>query len=377
MRDSLQITQLDRTPDHIHRFLMVHFEIYKDDPCWVAPILSDQKDVFSNKNPFFQHATMVLWVVSQGKKDVGRIAGIIDQNHNTQQNDRAAFFGFFESINDPKVSHLLFEEVKKWARGQGMQRVLGPMNPSNNDECGLLIDGFDTPPVFMMTHNLPYYQHLVEKEGYGKAKDLIAYIFNLDQSPFERLERIASCFGQRQNNVTVRPILKKTLQQDLHKIKEVYNSAWENNWGFVSMTSDEVDYMAKRLMPLFREGLVWMAETPEEPAAFILAVPDFNQVFKRLNGRLLSLRILRCLPYLLGWKQPSQVRVVALGIKKKFRGRGIESVMFAEGLKYAVKAGYRTCEASWILEDNTNVQRVIDLFGGKPYKKYRIFDLEI
>jgi GNAT superfamily N-acetyltransferase len=374
MSSECQLVKVRRQAGDIDRFLRLSYTVYEHDPSWVAPLLVDLKQLLSDRNPFFQHAEMELWMVTQEGRDVGRIAGILDQAHNRYQNDQAAFFGFYEAMPDPQISHLLFTAVLDWARSKGLRHILGPMNPNTNNECGLLVDGFEAPPVFMMTYNPPYYQHLVTAAGFQKAKDLLAFFFDLDHSPQERLERISAIFGQRQQDLKVRLVRKNTLERDLSKIKEIYNAAWQDNWGFVPLTDAEVQFMAERLKPLLREGLVWLAETPEEPAAFLLAVPDINQVIKPLRGRLLTPKIVPVLPYLLGWKQPAQVRVVALGVKKKYRGRGIESVMFAEGLKHAMRMGLRSCEASWILEDNSGVQRLIDLFGGKPYKTYRIYE---
>jgi hypothetical protein len=251
---------------------------------------------------------------------------------------------------------------------------VGPMNPSTNDECGLLIEGFESPPVFMMTYNPPYYQELVSAEGFVKAKDLLAFHFNLEHSPRERLARIARGFARRQRNITVRMVRRQHLDQELGKMKEVYNAAWAQNWGFVPLSDTGISYLAKRLLPLFREGLVWLAETPEETVAFMLAVPDLNQAIQPLRGRLLSPGLLKFAPYLLGWKNFTRARVVTLGIKKKYRGLGIESVILNEALKCGVQMGLQEGEASWILEDNVPVQRVIELFGGKPYKTYRIYE---
>ena len=354
--------------------MQVSYAIYRDDPFWIAPLLMDIKKVFSDRNPFFQHAEMSLWVATAGGRDVGRIAGIIDRAYNEYQSDRAAFFGFFECCNDPQVSRALFQAAYAWARQKDLQRILGPMNPTNNDECGLLVEGFDSAPALMMSYNPRYYVDLIAAEGFQKAKDLLAFHIDVGQTPQERLERIAAIFGRRQQDLDVRMVLRKNLKRDLAKINEVYNEAWQKNWGFVPMTDAEISYMAERLKPILMEGLVWIAESPKEPAGFILALPDFNEAIQPLKGRLLTPRLIGFLPYLLGRKRPRRIRLIALGVKKKYRGRGIESVMFAQTFQVLLKAGFKACEASWILEDNIEVQRVIELFGGKPYKTYRIYE---
>ncbi len=371
---NLSVVPLSRRGAHIRRFLRVSYHIYQDDPHWVAPLLGDLKKVFSDANPLFEHAEMQLWVAAQNGRDVGRIAGIVDRNFNTYQKDNAAFFGFFECINDHAVAHALMEAVVGWARSKGLKKILGPLNPTTNEEGGLLVHGFDTSPVFMMTYNPPYYADLVAGEGFTKAKDLLAYFFDLANTPMGRFERIAAKFKKCEPDISIVPIRRRNLAKTLEKVKAVYNEAWQNNWGFVPMTDAEVNFMAGRLKPLLTEGLAYVAETPQEPVGFLLAMPDFNQAFKPLKGRVLTSKLLGFLPYVLGWKVPDVCRVITLGVKARYRGRGIEAAMLAEGLHTGFKLGFRSVEASWILEDNTAVQRVIELFGGKPYKTYRVYE---
>ncbi len=370
----MKITELSRTPSGVARFLNVSYEIYRDDPLWVAPLLDDLKKVFTDKNPLFEHAEMALWVAERDGKDVGRIAGILDRAHNEFHRESTAFFGFFESPDDPHICRALFDAVSQWARSKGMTRILGPMNPTTNDECGLLVDGFDSSPVLMMTYNPRYYLALFDGAGLVKAKDLLAYVIELKEAPLPRLSRLAAGFARREKNLKIRPIRKKRLKADLTKVKEVYNAAWEDNWGFVPMTDADIDFMAARLKPLLAEDLVLLAETPEEPVAFMMSLPDFNEAMKPLKGKLLTPKLFGFLAYLFGWKRPRIVRLITLGIKKKYRNRGIDAVMFAESLKAMLKSGYQSCEISWILEDNVMVQRPIDLFEGRVYKTYRIYE---
>jgi hypothetical protein len=373
----IQIVPLSRSPRDVLRFLSVSYGIYRDDPHWVAPLLMDLRKVFTDANPLFEHAMMQLWLATRGGQDVGRIAGIIDHHHNRVAKDPAAFFGFFESVNDPAVSRRLFETVFAWTRQAGLRRVLGPMNPTSNDECGLLVEGFDSPPVIMMTYNPRYYLPLVEAEGLRKAKDLLAYHMDLAKIPMDRLSRIAAKIKQRNPNLAFRPVRRKTLQQDLVKVKEVYNAAWQDNWGFVPMTDAEVDFMAARLKPLLMEGLIWLTEAGAEPVGFLLALPDYNVALQPLRGRLLTPRVLGFIPYLLGWKCPPRTRVITLGVKEKYRAKGLESAMLIEGLKVGIEAGVRESEASWILEDNLAMCRVLEAIGGRPYKTYRLYERSV
>jgi ribosomal protein S18 acetylase RimI-like enzyme len=374
MSNDVQMLTLSRNSRDILRFLNVSYEIYRSDPHWVAPLLMDLKRVFTAENPLFQHARMQLWIARKAGRDVGRIAGIVDDEYNRSAKEPSAFFGFFETVDDPEVSHRLFETVLDWARQQKLKNVQGPMNPTTNDECGLLVEGFDSAPVFMMTYNPRYYLALVEAEGFRKAKDLLAYHINLATLPMDRLSRIAEKVRARNPDLVFRPILKKTLDQDILKVKEVYNAAWGENWGFVPMTDAEVDFMAKRLKPLLMEGLIWLVEAGTEPVGFLLALPDYNICLQPLRGHLLTPRVLGFLPYLFGWKRPTRTRVLTLGVKEKYRSKGLESALLIEGLKVGFKAGVRESEASWILEDNLMMCRVLEAIGGRPYKKYRIYE---
>jgi hypothetical protein len=377
MSNNIQVVPLSRRSRDVMRFLKVSYGIYRDDPHWVAPLLMDLKKVFTDANPLFAHAEMQLWVACREGRDVGRIAAIVDHHHNRAGKDPAAFFGFYECVNDAEVSRRLFGMVLDWTRQKGLKRVLGPMNPTTNDECGLLVEGFDSPPVIMMTYNPRYYVTLVEAEGFRKAKDLLAFNIDLATIPMDRLSRIATKIRQRNPNLVFRPVRRKTLQQDLAKVKEVYNSAWQDNWGFVPMTDAEVDFMAARLKPLLMEGLIWLAEAGTEPVGFLLALPDYNVPLKPLRGRLLTPKVLGFIPYLLGWKCPPRTRVITLGVKEKYRSKGLESAMLIEGLKVGCDAGVRESEASWILEDNVSMCRVIEAIGGRRYKTYRIYEREV
>jgi hypothetical protein len=377
MSSGLEIVHLLRTARNIYRFLKVSYGIYQDDPHWVAPILLDVKKVFTEKNPLFEHAEMELWIARRDGQDVGRIMGLIDEHRYRKLDEQVAFFGFFESVNDTRVSRELFAAVRKWAQQNGMKQLLGPMNPTTNDECGLLIEGFDSSPVFMMTYNPRYYVELIETEGFRKAKDLLAFHIDLATLPMDRLHRIAEQVKNRNGQVSFRPILRRTLQRDLAKVKEIYNAAWQDNWGFVPMTEAEVDFLAARLKPLLVQGLMWIAERGTEPVGFLLALPDYNITFKPMLGRLLTPKALACIPYLLGWKRHAATRVLTLGVKEAYRQKGLESALLIEGLRVGFNNGVRESEASWILEDNVMMCRMLETIGGRVYKKYRIYEREV
>jgi len=334
----------------------------------------DFKKIFTDANPLFDHAEMQLWIAERDGRDVGRIAGTVDRHFNEFHQDHCAFFGFFESVNDRGVSQELFAAATAWARSKGMQRMIGPLNPTTNEECGLLIDGFDSSPVLMMTYNPPYYEDLITAAGFHKGKNLFAFAFDLANTPMDRFERIAAKVNHRAPEITISAVTRRNIGPALAQVKEIYNEAWRKNWGFVPMTDAEINFLASRLKPLLTEGLAYVATNAYEPVGFLLAMPDFNQAIKPLKGRLLTPRLLGFLPYLLGWKVPNACRVITLGVKEKYQGRGIETAMLAEGLRTGFRLGFRAIEASWILEDNVAVQRLIQLFGGRPYKTYRIYE---
>jgi GNAT superfamily N-acetyltransferase len=371
------IVEISRQGGELGRFLKVPFGIQGRDPCWVAPILRDAAKVLSDANPFHRHASVKLWICRMNGRDVGRIAGIIDRAHNEFHGQSTAFFGFFESVNDPKVGKALIDAASAWAKAQGMTRLLGPANPSMNEECGMLVEGFGLRSVFMTQYNPPYYLDLMDAAGFGKARDLLAYYCDLAPEPLARLNRLAAGVFRRHPELEVRPVNRRRLAEDLRAVKEVYNDAWENNWGFVPMGDAEVDFLADRLKPIVNDELFVIARAGDEPVAFQLSVPDYNEVFARLRGRLLSWRVLGALPYLLGWRTTRLVRVFAMGVRKGWRQRGVDAVMFAKSLGAMLKAGHRGCDISWMLEDNVMVQRATELFGGRLYKRYRMYEKAI
>lgn len=358
----------------LRRFLKVPYRIYRRDPHWVAPLLSDRRKVLGPANPFFRHARLALWVVTRDGRDVGSVAGIVDGHHNARHRESTAFFGFFESVNDPAVSGRLLGAVRAWAREQGMTRLLGPMNPSINEECGLLVEGFDAPPVVMMTYNPAYYADLLAAAGLRPCKDLLAYGVTLDDRHLARLERLGARALGRAGGITIRTIDRRAVERDLGKIQEVYNAAWADNWGFVPMTAGEVAFMAERLLPLIDERIILLAEAGPECVAFILGLPDINEALGRLRGRLLSPRLLLALPYLLGLRRPRFSRVVAMGIKSAYRQRGIDAALIAPCLRANLRAGYQRCEISWVLDDNAPMRSIGEMFGGAAYKRYRLFE---
>jgi len=356
----------------LDQFIRFPWKVYQGNPNWVPPLKSEVKFILGAENPFFRHAEAAYFLARRNGDVVGRIAAIIDHHHVREHNEQAGFFGFFECLPDVAIADALLSAAAGWLRERGMTVMRGPMNPSTNDECGFLLEGFDSPPMIMMTYTPPQYLEFMEKCGLTKAKDLYAYIVIVnDVSVVERLERLSQGVHKRIPGLTVRPADLKRFDRELTIVKDIYNSAWSKNWGFVPMTDEEIDSMAKRLKPLIVPELLIIAEVDGKPAAFFMVVPDYNQVLKKLNGSLLPFGVLKFLWYA---RKISDIRGITLGVKEEYRRKGIEGLLYLESFKAAKRRGYRRAEMSWILEDNTLVQKGCELMGGKLYKKYRIYE---
>jgi hypothetical protein len=352
-------------------FIRFPWRIYQGDRYWVPPLIKDQLQKFSPRNPFSSHAETILFLAYRGEQVVGRIAGIIDYNYIEFHQEKTGFFGFFESIHDAEVAEALISRTRGWLKEHGMQKVIGPMNPSTNDECGLLVEGFDSPPRLMMPYNPDYYPSLLERFGLKKAMDLYAYW--LDKSFFldERLTRITERLMKRQPQFSIRPMNLRRFNEELKIVKEIYNQAWSRNWGFVPMTEEEINDLAKNLKPLVVPDLVLFAYWDKVPVGFVVSLPDYNEVLKHLNGKLGFLGGLKFLYYS---RKIRTVRVMLLGVKHAFQKRGLEGLLYVETFRKGIKRGYQNAECSWILENNVLMQHGIEAMGGKRYKTYRIYE---
>jgi len=374
--NDVRIERIGRTKRELHRFFDVAEKIYEDDPHWVAPVRADLVKILSPENPFFWHAEMELFIARRDGADVGRIAAILDRHHNDFHGERTGFFGYFESENDRAVADRLVEAAAGWARERGLNILRGPANPSLNAEAGLLVEGFDAPPVFMMTYNPAYYCQLLEKAGFRKAKDLFAYRIEPSAGPLERLQRLARRTRRRMTDLRVRPITRGSLEADLPNVREVYNAAWQGNWGFVPMTREDMAFIARRLKPLLDRDFSSLAEIrhPDgscEPIGFLVALRDFNQAIAPTRGRLFPLGWLK---FLLAARRIRTLRLLTFGIKQEWRLRGIDAVMFEESLRAMLRRGVTSVEASWIVEDNLPMIRGIEFWHGYRYKTYRLYE---
>lgn len=374
MSDKIEILPVELEGEK-NKFIEFPYSFYKSDKNWVEPLRFDVKNNLNEKkNPFYQHSKIKLWLATKNGETAGRIAGIINDNHNKFHNDKTGFFGFFECINDKNAAKMLFDKAAEFAKENGMDTLRGPMNPSTNDECGLLIDGFNKPPVMLMPYNPEYYAGLLEDYGFVKAKDLLAFWIDKEVSKDEnmmgKLRRVSDIVLKKEN-ITIRNVNLKDFKNEVQKIREVYNDAWELNWGFVPMTEDEFNFIADNLKLVVDPDYIEFAEINGKPVGFSLALPDVNQAIKGLNGKLFPFGFIK---FLLNKKKINQLRVIIMGVKKEYHRKGIDAIFYRNIINTAVKKGLKGAEISWILEDNYAMKQTTEKLGAKVYKIYRIYD---
>jgi GNAT superfamily N-acetyltransferase len=366
-----------QTKADLMEFIKLPWQIYRNDPHWVPPLIVERKEFLDRKkNPFFRHADVVLYLARRNGQTVGRIAGIVNHNHVEYHQEKVGFFGLFECMKDQEVAKALLDKVREWLKSKGMQIVRGPANFSSNEDWGFLLEGFGSRPVIMMPYNPPYYLELAESYGMRKAKDLYAYFIDETLPTPPRVVRMAENIRKKEE-ITVRSLDLKRFDQEVQGIKQIYNSAWSKNWGFIPMTDEEFDHLAKSLKQIVDPHMVFIAEVDGKPAGFSLALPDFNQVLARLNGRLFPIGIFKLLWHSKVRRNIDGVRIITMGVVPEFQKRGIDTVFYLETYSVGVKRGYRWAEMSWILEDNTLMNRMLRLLGAKLYKKYRIYEMTV
>ncbi len=358
-----------------NQFIKFPWKIYKNDPNWVPPLLMEKKEILNKeKNPFFKEADMEMFLAEKDGELVGRIAAIKNDTHNRIHEENIGFFGFFESINDQEVANQLLSTAEKWLKNKGLTAMRGPANPSSNDEYALLIEGFDDPPRLMMTYNPKYYMDLLDNYGLKKIKDLLAYrIDNSKMLSSEKLVRVAE-YAKKRAGLKIRSVDMKNFKKELELVKYVYNKAWAPNWGFVPMTEDEIDALAKNLKPLIQPEIVIFGEIDGKVVGFALGMLDYNEIFINMNGRLLPFGFIKLFTQK---KKISWARIITLGLIPEYQKKGLDAVFYYEIAKRAEKIGILKGEASWILEDNEMMTRGAKAMNGEVYKKYRVYQKDI
>ena len=358
------------------RFIRFPWQVYADDPAWVAPLVSDVRKLMAPDHPYHEHADSEFFLALRDGEVVGRIAASVNHQYNEFHGSREGFIGLFEAIDDQDVADALLETAADWLRERRMALAMGPFNLSTNDELyspGILLDSFDTPPVLLMAHNPPYYRDLFEAAGWDKVMDLLSYRLEAHAPP-DRLVRGVERMTSRIDGLRIRRLVLERLDQEVELIKEVYNAAWEKNWGFAPLTDAEIRHLAKELKPIVDERYALLAEVHGEPIGFALALPDYNQALKHVNGRLFPFGILKLL-----WHRRNidQLRVFTLGLKPEYQRKGIDALFYLTIFENGLEAGIHRAEAGWILEDNWGMRRGMERMGAYVFKTYRVYGKEL
>lgn len=358
-------------------FIDFPHDLYSGDPYYVPQLYVAAEEILNKKkNAFFKHSEARLWLAYRDGVIVGRIAGVLNNEYNAFHKSNVGFFGFFDSINDSEVATALFEKAESYLHEKGVDSILGPTNFTTNDTSGLLVDGFNEPPVVEMTYNFPYYQQLIEENGYGKEMDLFAY-FIPTATANEKSIRLSSRIEERlaKKGITFRNLNKKKFNSEVNIIKELYQDAWEKNWGFVPPTKDEFDQLAEGLKLIINPKYTYIAEHDGKVVGFALALPDINEILIDVKkGRLFPTGIFKLL---LGKNKTKVVRITLLGVIEAYRNMGIEAVFFAKFILQAKADNLKGGEASWILENNEMMVRAAEKLNGEKYKTYRIFSKKV
>ena len=371
------VVETVRTRADLDTFIRYQLALYAGDPHFVPPIVAERRDFFDrDKNPFFSHAEVELYLARRGGEVVGRIAAIDDALWNQFHNAETGFFGTFDVVDDPAVAAALLDRAAEFARSRGMKTLTGPVNLSTNHDCGTLVEGFDFPPAMMMPYNFRYYGKLLEAWGLRKMKDLFAYDLSTSLAPPEKVVRVAERLRETQG-VRVRPINLRQLPEEIRRLKSIYNAMMDPAWLFLPMNEEEFDGIVARLRPLVRvrPELCLIAEVRGEPVAFSITLPDANRAIQAAGGYLtqwgLPVGLAR-----MAWaaRNIDRLRVLIFGIKPGFRRRGLDALLYLETLRTARRLGYDGGELGWVTEDNELMVRAIESMGARRYKTYRIYE---
>jgi len=374
---SLRIVPVE-VPKALRRFIRIPWLLYADDPAWVPPLLIERRRHLSARNPYFAHARACFWIAYRGMRPVGRISAQVDELHLQRHHDATGFFGMLEAEDDAEIFQALTGTAEQWLRGQNMRRVLGPFNLSINQECGLLVEGFDTPPSIMMGHGRRYYGPRLEEQGYGKEKDLLAYRVNVESDQPPGLRQFAARAAT--SEVRLRPLRKSAFAEEMAVVQTIFEDAWSQNWCFIPFTKPEFNHLGESIKFLVDEEFVQIAEVKETPAAIIVVLPNLNEVIGDLNGRLFPFGWMKLL-WRLKVRSPTSARVSLMGVCRRYHesllGAALAFRLIDAVHASAARRGIRDVEMSWILEDNLRIRKIIEAIGGTVSKRYRIYGKEL
>jgi GNAT superfamily N-acetyltransferase len=352
-------------------FVDLPYRLYRDHPFWVPPLRMQQKELLNTrKHPFYAHADMQCFLARRNGEACGRVAAIVDRNFNAFHGEQGGSFGFFEAVEDVEVARALMQAAREWLRQRGVQVIRGPLSPSTNYECGMLVEGFELSPNVMMPYNPPSYPKMLEAVGLRKAKDLLAYWGSTGEVAASKVGRVAER-AAKARGINIRPIRMNQFDQEVETIWKLYNSAWERNWGFVPMTREEFLHEAAEMKQVLKPELVLVGEAKGRAVGFALALPNINHALKHAGGRLFPLGLLKILYH---QRSIPEVRVLALGVVEEHRSAGVAAGFYAALTRNAARLGYGGGEMSWILEDNVLMNRSLEAMGARKYKTYRIYE---
>lgn len=356
----------------LEAFIRLPESLYRKDPTFI-PLLraSERKMLDPRRNPFYLHAEAEHFLARRDGRLVGRASAIRNRAYEECHGERTGFFGYFDAENDPEAARALLGAAEEWLRARGLDRVIGPVNPSTNDPCGTLVEGFKWPPFVLMTGNPPYTPGLIEGAGYAGAKNLLAYIILRTEAIQKKIRRIADEV-RRRSEVTLRLFDLSRFERELTLVMEIYNDAWSRNWGFVPMTPEEIRFAADDLRSIILPELCYFAELGGQTVGFALSLPDINHSLKRAKGRLFPFGWFWFLKPVL--RRIPSFRIVALGVRKAHQQLGLGTLFYERYMDVAEERKYRAAELSWILEDNELMNRPLRQMGAKPYKKYRLYE---
>lgn len=361
-----------QTPANREAFITLPWKLYRADPAWVPHLISERKDFFNpDKNPFFRHSRVELIMAYRDGQPVGRMSVHENIPHVIRHKEKIGFFGFFECIDDQTVANALFNYAQQWLQEKGYRGMRGPMSFSINGEYALLVDGFQFPPMIQMSHNRPYYQRLLEQYGFIGSQDMFAYQLHFAEGLPDRIIDKAHKVEKNIPGLRVRSMNIKEIEKEAKIVHYIYTKAWNDNWGAVPMSEEEVMALAKELKFVIDPDIALVAELHGEPIGFSLSLPDINQALKKANGRLFPFGLIQILQKK---RHLTAMRVFAMGVLNEYRHRGIDTIFYQRTLEAGLRKGYLTAEMSLINESNKPMRRVLERLGARIYKTYRMYD---
>jgi hypothetical protein len=374
---SLEIKQVSGRKA-LKAFIQVPWGIYENDPNWVPPLMIERKGALSSKHPFFRHADWCAWIAYRDGEAVGRISAQIDHLHQKQYDNKVGFFGLLEARDDDEVFTALFETAENWLRERGMRQILGPFNLGINQELGVLVEGFDTPPFIMMGHAPKYYDASIKRCDYRQAQDLLAYEMNNRTLTMPRIMK--ALVDRSADRVNVRCLNRSDKKAELEIMRDIFNDAWENNWNFVPFTREEFQAIGKELLMLLPSDFIQIAEIDGEAAAFVALLPNINEAIADLDGRLLPfgwVKLIRRLKV----DFPKTARVALMGVRQKYQntrfGPALAFMVIKESTDAGIARGIERCEMSWVLDHNRAMRNIIEGIGGEITKRYRMYEKDL